>query len=93
MSCEYGDAFKSEDATFYLWLCLTLGVPIGWSTDCLQEWGSYMQLAVPSTLMVCFEWWVWEIGSFLAGQYLCVFVCVFMCVSASNDLFIFHHTP
>ncbi|XP_062340869.1 multidrug and toxin extrusion protein 1 [Osmerus eperlanus] len=39
----------------------------GWSTDSLQEWGSYMQLAIPSTLMVCFEWWVWEIGSFLAG--------------------------
>ncbi|KAM6983890.1 multidrug and toxin extrusion protein 1 [Tautogolabrus adspersus] len=39
----------------------------GWSTDCLQEWGSYMQLALPSTLMVCFEWWIWEIGGFLAG--------------------------
>ncbi|KAG7280211.1 hypothetical protein CRUP_037572 [Coryphaenoides rupestris] len=39
----------------------------GWSTSCLQGWGSYMQLAIPSTLMVCFEWWIWEIGSFLAG--------------------------
>uniref|UniRef100_A0A3Q4MIB7 Multidrug and toxin extrusion protein n=1 Tax=Neolamprologus brichardi TaxID=32507 RepID=A0A3Q4MIB7_NEOBR len=39
----------------------------GWSTECLQEWGSYMKLAVPSLLMVCFEWWIWEIGSFLAG--------------------------
>uniref|UniRef100_A0A3P9AHB2 Multidrug and toxin extrusion protein n=1 Tax=Esox lucius TaxID=8010 RepID=A0A3P9AHB2_ESOLU len=40
----------------------------GWTTECLQDWGSYMQLAVPSTLMVCFEWWVWEIGGFLAGM-------------------------
>ncbi|XP_049892855.1 multidrug and toxin extrusion protein 1 isoform X2 [Epinephelus moara] len=39
----------------------------GWSTDCLQEWGSYMKLAVPSLFMVCFEWWIWEIGGFLAG--------------------------
>nr|XP_020508650.1 multidrug and toxin extrusion protein 1-like [Labrus bergylta] len=39
----------------------------GWSTDCLQEWGSYMHLAVPGAFMTCFEWWIWEIGSFLAG--------------------------
>lgn len=39
----------------------------GWSTNCLQEWGSYMKLAVPSAFMICFEWWIWEIGGFLAG--------------------------
>lgn len=39
----------------------------GWSTECLQEWGSYMKLAIPSALMICFEWWIWEIGGFLAG--------------------------
>ncbi|XP_040908148.1 multidrug and toxin extrusion protein 1 isoform X2 [Toxotes jaculatrix] len=39
----------------------------GWSTDCLQEWGSFMKLAVPSAFMVCFEWWIWEVGGFLAG--------------------------
>lgn len=39
----------------------------GWSTDCLQEWGAFMKLAIPSTLMTCFEWWLWEIGGFLAG--------------------------
>ncbi|KAG7217256.1 hypothetical protein INR49_027800 [Caranx melampygus] len=39
----------------------------GWSTDCLQDWGSYMKLALPSMLMVCFEWWIWEIGGFMAG--------------------------
>ncbi|XP_074466244.1 multidrug and toxin extrusion protein 1 isoform X2 [Sebastes fasciatus] len=39
----------------------------GWSTDCLQEWGSYLKLAIPSAFMICFEWWVWEIGGFLAG--------------------------
>ncbi|XP_070699469.1 multidrug and toxin extrusion protein 1 [Pempheris klunzingeri] len=39
----------------------------GWSTDCLQEWGSYMKLAVPSAFMVYFEWWIWEVGGFLGG--------------------------
>ncbi|XP_029924755.1 multidrug and toxin extrusion protein 1 [Myripristis murdjan] len=39
----------------------------GWSSECLQEWGSYMHLAVPSTLMIYFEWWLWEVGGFLAG--------------------------
>ncbi|XP_068186549.1 multidrug and toxin extrusion protein 1 [Antennarius striatus] len=40
----------------------------GWSIECLQEWGSYMRLALPSLLMVCFEWWAWEIGGFFAGM-------------------------
>ncbi|XP_050949886.1 multidrug and toxin extrusion protein 1 isoform X1 [Labeo rohita] len=40
----------------------------GWSTAALQEWGSYMKLAIPSTLMLCFEWWIYEIGGFLAGM-------------------------
>lgn len=39
----------------------------GWSTECLQDWGSYMKLAIPSLFMICFEWWIWEIGGFLAG--------------------------
>ncbi|KAM9332557.1 multidrug and toxin extrusion protein 1 [Pholidichthys leucotaenia] len=39
----------------------------GWSTDCLQEWGSYMKLAVPSLFMTCFEWWIWEVGGIFAG--------------------------
>ncbi|XP_072320458.1 solute carrier family 47 member 4 isoform X2 [Eucyclogobius newberryi] len=40
----------------------------GWSVESLQEWGSYMKLAIPTTMMKCFEWWVYEIGGFLAGM-------------------------
>ncbi|XP_076590616.1 multidrug and toxin extrusion protein 1-like isoform X1 [Chaetodon auriga] len=40
----------------------------GWSIESLQEWGSYMKLAIPSTLMKCFEWWVYEFGGFFAGM-------------------------
>ncbi|XP_051965808.1 multidrug and toxin extrusion protein 1-like [Xyrauchen texanus] len=40
----------------------------GWSSEALQDWGSYMKLAIPSTLMTCFEWWIYEVGGFLAGM-------------------------
>ncbi|XP_038670746.1 multidrug and toxin extrusion protein 1-like [Scyliorhinus canicula] len=39
----------------------------GWSTDCLQEWGLFIRLAISSMLMLCIEWWSYEIGAFLAG--------------------------
>ncbi|XP_040309004.1 multidrug and toxin extrusion protein 2-like isoform X2 [Herpailurus yagouaroundi] len=39
----------------------------GWSGQCLQDWGPFFSLAVPSMLMVCMEWWAYEIGSFLMG--------------------------
>ncbi|KAI4815424.1 hypothetical protein KUCAC02_005569 [Chaenocephalus aceratus] len=39
----------------------------GWTKECLQDWGSYMYLAIPSMVMMCVEWWSYEIGSLLAG--------------------------
>ncbi|KAM6465049.1 multidrug and toxin extrusion protein 1-like [Liasis olivaceus] len=39
----------------------------GWSMECLQEWGLFMSLAIPSMLMTCIEWWTFEIGSFMIG--------------------------
>uniref|UniRef100_A0A8C8XXW9 Multidrug and toxin extrusion protein n=1 Tax=Panthera leo TaxID=9689 RepID=A0A8C8XXW9_PANLE len=39
----------------------------GWSGQCLQDWGPFFSLAIPSMLMVCMEWWAYEIGSFLMG--------------------------
>ncbi|XP_056118146.1 multidrug and toxin extrusion protein 1-like [Rhinichthys klamathensis goyatoka] len=39
----------------------------GWSSDCLQEWGAFIRLAFPSMVMLCVEWWTYEIGGFLAG--------------------------
>ncbi|XP_078404303.1 multidrug and toxin extrusion protein 1-like isoform X2 [Cetorhinus maximus] len=49
------------------WKKLYVGTWTGWSTDCLQEWGRFIQLAIPSMLMMCIEWWTYEIGIFLAG--------------------------
>ncbi|CAN0365766.1 unnamed protein product [Lampetra planeri] len=39
----------------------------GWSWDCLQNWGVFMRLALPSLVMVCMEWWAYEVGIFLTG--------------------------
>ncbi|KAJ4929628.1 hypothetical protein JOQ06_018651 [Pogonophryne albipinna] len=39
----------------------------GWSAECLQEWGPFLHLAIPSMLMLCLEWWLYEIAGFLAG--------------------------
>lgn len=34
---------------------------------CLQDWGPFLKLAVPSMLMNCLEWWLFEITGLLAG--------------------------
>ncbi|XP_038669046.1 multidrug and toxin extrusion protein 1-like, partial [Scyliorhinus canicula] len=49
------------------WKKLHVETWAGWSTDCLQEWDQYTRLAIPSMLMICIEWWAFDIGTFLAG--------------------------
>ncbi|XP_059200468.1 multidrug and toxin extrusion protein 1-like [Centropristis striata] len=39
----------------------------GWSLDCLQEWALFSKMAISSMLMLCLEWWTFEIGGLLAG--------------------------
>ncbi|XP_015238537.1 PREDICTED: multidrug and toxin extrusion protein 1-like [Cyprinodon variegatus] len=39
----------------------------GWSIECLNDWKSYIHLAIPGMVMMCVEWWTYEIGGFLAG--------------------------
>ncbi|XP_072496101.1 multidrug and toxin extrusion protein 2 [Notamacropus eugenii] len=39
----------------------------GWSLQCLQEWEAFLSLAIPGMLMICIEWWAYEIGSLLIG--------------------------
>ncbi|XP_020358841.1 multidrug and toxin extrusion protein 1-like [Oncorhynchus kisutch] len=53
---------------YICWKKLHVNTWGGWTTEALQEWGSYMKLAIPSTLMLCFEWWIYELGGFLAGM-------------------------
>ncbi|KAM9801679.1 multidrug and toxin extrusion protein 1-like [Neosynchiropus ocellatus] len=52
---------------YILWKGLHKTTWKGWSRECLEDWGQFMRLAIPSLLMVCVEWWTYELGGFLAG--------------------------
>lgn len=41
----------------------------GWSRQCLTGWSTFLKLAVPGVLMVCTEWWAFELVA-LAASYL-----------------------
>ncbi|KAG7479088.1 multidrug and toxin extrusion protein 1-like [Solea senegalensis] len=52
---------------YIMWRGLHKATWAGWSRECLQDWRLYVNLAIPSMVMMCVEWWTYEIGSFLAG--------------------------
>uniref|UniRef100_A0A3Q0RIY0 Multidrug and toxin extrusion protein n=1 Tax=Amphilophus citrinellus TaxID=61819 RepID=A0A3Q0RIY0_AMPCI len=52
---------------YILWKGLHKATWGGWSRECLRDWGSYVRLAIPGMVMLCVEWWTYEIGGFLAG--------------------------
>ena len=39
----------------------------GWSWDSLTQWSLFFKLGIPGLLMVCFEWWTFEISTIVAG--------------------------
>ncbi|KAI3433740.1 hypothetical protein D9Q98_003547 [Chlorella vulgaris] len=39
----------------------------GWSRESFKGLGRYYRLALPSTMMVCLEWWAYELCIFMAG--------------------------
>ncbi|KAI9261506.1 mate-domain-containing protein [Phascolomyces articulosus] len=41
----------------------------GWSKDALKNWGPFLRLAIPGALMLCSEWWAYQITA-LATAYL-----------------------
>ena len=40
----------------------------GWSWESLSEWGQYLKLGIPGLLMVCIEWWSFEVATFVTGS-------------------------
>uniref|UniRef100_A0A8D1N7E8 Multidrug and toxin extrusion protein n=1 Tax=Sus scrofa TaxID=9823 RepID=A0A8D1N7E8_PIG len=71
-----GSAWANTTSQFFLcallflylrWKKIHVDTWGGWTMDCFQEWGSFIQLAIPSMFMVCIEWWTFEVGTFLAG--------------------------
>ena len=49
-----------EDSTRRTWL--------GWSRESLTGWGQFMKHGVPSTIMLCAEWWTFECLVILSGR-------------------------
>jgi len=51
--------------------CQTYGTPQyawpGWSLDMLKDLSHIATLAVPTTMMICLDWWTWESMILLAG--------------------------
>ncbi|KAG0164845.1 hypothetical protein DFQ28_009547 [Apophysomyces sp. BC1034] len=41
----------------------------GWTRECLTGWWAFLRLAIPGILMVCSEWWAFEISA-LSASYL-----------------------
>eukprot|EP01018_Ginkgo_biloba_P006097 Gb_01707 [translate_table: standard] len=39
----------------------------GWSTECFKEWRSLLNLAIPSCVSVCLEWWWYELMIIFSG--------------------------
>ncbi|XP_029784227.1 multidrug and toxin extrusion protein 1-like [Suricata suricatta] len=52
---------------YILWKKLHQATWGGWSLECLQDWASFFSLAIPGMLMLCIEWWAYEIGNLLSG--------------------------
>ncbi|GCB62631.1 hypothetical protein scyTo_0009560, partial [Scyliorhinus torazame] len=65
------------------WKKLHVNTWAGWSTDCLQEWGQFTRLAIPSLLMLCVEWWTYEIGMFIVG---CISLAIAVLLGAAKDV-------
>ena len=38
-----------------------------WRLDALSDWYQYFKYGIPGMLMLCFEWWAFELGYFTVG--------------------------
>ena len=41
---------------------------VGWTTESLLNWGQFLKLALAGMVMICIEWWSFELGAFLTGK-------------------------
>jgi MATE family multidrug resistance protein len=39
------------------------------SRSAFQGWGDYMRLAIPATLQLCSDWWLWEVIAIVVGWF------------------------
>lgn len=52
---------------YILWKKLYKGTWTGWSRDCLDDWMPIFKLGMAGCMMVCLEWWSFDVGFYLAG--------------------------
>lgn len=48
--------------------CKVLFLCLGWSWDCLEEWGPFLWLAIPGIVTLAAEMTNFEIGAFVTGS-------------------------
>ncbi|KAI8377930.1 mate-domain-containing protein [Radiomyces spectabilis] len=53
----------------YIYYCRGYEAWGGWTRECLRDWWPFLRLAIPGILMVCTEWWAFELAA-LAASYL-----------------------
>ncbi|CAG8497508.1 14035_t:CDS:2, partial [Ambispora leptoticha] len=63
----------------------------GWTRSCLRDWGSFLRLALPGILMVCAEWWAFELVALAAGYLGSVALATQSIVLTTASLF--YQTP
>ncbi|KAF8060322.1 DTX16 [Scenedesmus sp. PABB004] len=39
----------------------------GWTSEALRDWGTYVRMAIPSCVMICLDWWTFEVIVMLSG--------------------------
>ncbi|CAB4437003.1 unnamed protein product [Rhizophagus irregularis] len=41
----------------------------GWTRTCLDDWSSFMRLAIPGILTACADWWIYELIALASGYF------------------------
>ena len=38
------------------------------NAECFRGWGAYLRISIPTTVMICSEWWAFECMTIMAGM-------------------------
>ncbi|XP_068721151.1 multidrug and toxin extrusion protein 2-like isoform X1 [Montipora capricornis] len=41
----------------------------GWTIESMLDWGQFFKLAISGMVMLCIEWWSFEVGAFITGTF------------------------
>ncbi|ETO24639.1 hypothetical protein RFI_12517, partial [Reticulomyxa filosa] len=60
----------------------------GWSKHALHEWSGFLKLSIPGTLMLCAEWWAFEVLALVAAKFGTNYVSAFTVTLNALGLFL-----